>query len=433
MSRPTSGPQSSALAKAPPFRRLVSAKGAANAGNSTTTAEETDRQGSCGPAGIATAVGLSSRPAWPQGLQFVAVEEASVVYLKAKVLRQQRCEAEAAGSTLPVSSAAGTMSVINSVQAMPGKLPLPQAEAPDAVDAPAVAAALQAAPGGPEKGTDAAPEDRREVQDASDAPAVGAAAGNAHTAGASASQPNSTVALNNGASPSVLCWDMVGEDEDHLAHEHSREYLQYTHHGAKLWSTQSTAGSGATSGTTAANQECFPWVDDPTVRVALGLGLDPRELQLLGGPGSSGGNPNGAAKALRFLLAHPAPAPSSEGVGRRGSCSHLRLTKCILAKHRQKAGAADAGQGGSVQGQVAAIDALLAAMKRRLSAVHAALQVQGGGAVPVGEEQPGANSGAPATAAASSHAGLRYREEAQRAIALHMREAASAALALFSA
>lgn len=105
----------------------------------------------------------------------------------------------------------------------------------------------------------------------------------------------------------------------------------------------------------------------------------------------------------------------------------------MLAKHRQKAGAADAGQGGSVQGRVAAIDALLAAMKRRLSAVHAALQVQGGGAVPVGEEQPGANSGAPATAAASSHTGLRYGEEAQRAIALHMREAASAALALFSA
>lgn len=303
-----------------------------------------------------------------------------MVYLKAKVLRQQRCAAEAAGGTLSGSPAADTTAITNLCQAMPGKLPLPQAEAVDPVDVPLAAAAAQATLGGPEKGTDAAPTDRREVQRASEASAVGAAAGIAHTAGASASLPNSTVALRSNACPSVLCWDLVGEDEDHLAQENSREYLQYAHPAAKLWSTQSTAGSGATTGelpkafnarrravalntsgsagadaspgrappgrpcslaclashassqqrarycgpcpalnlpppvvpaaATAANQECFPWVDEPTVRAALGLGLDPRELPLLGGPGSSCGNPNGGA-AFAFVGVCWAPSRST--------------------------------------------------------------------------------------------------------------------------
>lgn len=145
-------------------------------------------------------------------------------------------------------------------------------------------------------------------------------------------------------------------------------------------------------------------------------------------------SPCAAIKALRLALAHPAPAPSSEGIARRGSGSHLRLTKCMLAKQRQKAGAA-AAQAGGVHSRVATIDALLAAMKRRLSAVHAAMQAEVREAAPAAEGQPAASSDdAPASAPASSRGRPTHREEqAQQAIALHMREAAAAALPLFRA
>lgn len=80
-----------------------------------------------------------------------------------------------------------------------------------------------------------------------------------------------------------------------------------------------------------------------------------------------------AVKALRFALAHPSAAASMEGVRAAGSGSHLRLTKSMLAKMRQKAGAGEGQDGGGVQGRVASIDALLLAMRRRLAVVQAAL------------------------------------------------------------
>lgn len=80
-----------------------------------------------------------------------------------------------------------------------------------------------------------------------------------------------------------------------------------------------------------------------------------------------------AVKALRFALAHPAAAPSLQGLPATGH--HLQATASMLAKRRAKAGAGVAAQS-EAQGsreRVQDIDALLAAMKRRLRAVQAAM------------------------------------------------------------
>ncbi|KAL4434179.1 hypothetical protein ABPG75_000620 [Micractinium tetrahymenae] len=396
------------------------------------------RRGSIATVGPAAVSGAAAKPARPQGLQFVAVEEASVVCMKAKALTQQRRAAAAAAAALPAVAAAGVAG------AAPGTLPPPYAEAPDAAaatEAPAAGAAECASAAAASGSTDAA---------GASADAANAVAGNVRAAsaadpaapsnstsdaGVEAPPPASTAPEQSAARPCFLDWDLAGEDDDELGLDDSVDYMSCTDSQGQLWSVQSTGGTAATAASTAADYEGFSWVEDPTVRAALGLGLDPLKLPLLGGPASRGGNPNAAIKALRFALAHPAPAPSSDGIAGGGSGSHLRLTKSTLAKQRQKAGAAAAAaQAGGVQGRVATIDVLLAAMKRRLAAVQAAMEAQPGEPSAAAEGQGGSASEAPAAAAPVSGAGHEYNvDRARRATALYLREAATAALPLLHA
>ncbi|PRW59444.1 hypothetical protein C2E21_2491 [Chlorella sorokiniana] len=115
--------------------------------------------------------------------------------------------------------------------------------------------------------------------------------------------------------------------------------------------------------------------DDPTLQLALALGLDPLLLPAAGGPGLPG-NPAAGIKALRFALAHPSSTPSLSASPAAGSNHHLAMTASVLAKQRRKAGEGAAAGCGSAEGgrdRVQQIDALLLAMKRRLRAVQAAM------------------------------------------------------------
>lgn len=147
--------------------------------------------------------------------------------------------------------------------------------------------------------------------------------------------------------------------------------------------------------------------EDPTVNLARALGLDPKRLggQGTGSPtagGSASGvraaahtsvhgvhgiqqvsptrstptpsTPCSAIKALRFALAHPSSTPSLSAGTASGGDHHLAMTASMLAKQRRKAGEGGQPSGGSAASQrVQQIDGLLAAMRRRLRAVQAAM------------------------------------------------------------
>lgn len=184
---------------------------------------------------------------------------------------------------------------------------------------------------------------------------------------------------------------------------------------------------------------------DPTVRLALALGLDPRRLPALGGHGTRGGTPAAGAlpcfgctgyeswcrrlpghvaapshhaltcapaalpspaaiKALRFALAHPAAAPSLMAGPATATGHHLQLTASCLAKQRRKAGVTAAAGGGKARVQT--IDALLGAMRHRLQAVQEAMA-------------------ADMAAAAAEQARQRQMEAAEAAVAAQARAASA--------
>lgn len=155
--------------------------------------------------------------------------------------------------------------------------------------------------------------------------------------------------------------------------------------------------------------------EDPTVRLALALGLNPADLPLLGGPGlrrsstPAAGAPScraagtccrcrpvhprdaaapapAAARTLRFALSRPAASPGLESAPAHGSGHHLQSTACLLAKQRSKSGAAQEGQSGVER--VRRIDDLLAAMRRRLAAVRAAMAQDRQEAQQQGQHEP---------------------------------------------
>lgn len=204
--------------------------------------------------GSVAADGVLARPARPQGRQFVGVEEASVVRLKAKAFTQQR-RASAGASAIPsASNAADVAAAAGASLAAPGELPPLHADAPDAADA------SDAVTGGAEKGADA-PAAFNSMDGARPAPAATntTAASAAATAAASGRDGSSgdvaavgafrlaaAIPHHTAACHSFLDWELAGE-ENALWVEDSGDCLPSTDPHARLWSTQSVVGTAAST------------------------------------------------------------------------------------------------------------------------------------------------------------------------------------------
>lgn len=170
-----------------------------------------------------------------------------MVSLKAKVLRQQHLATVAAATTSPALPAADAAAAADASHATPGQLPPPHAEAPDVSNALGAAAAIQAAPAGPKEGTGTAAAASDGAASVKDASAGNEASSSAAAAHGRASRQSSTVVQRSGPGPSFLGWDLAGEEED-LGSEDWGDCLPCSESQARLWSTQSTAGSVATAG-----------------------------------------------------------------------------------------------------------------------------------------------------------------------------------------
>ncbi|PSC75758.1 putative beta-D-xylosidase 7 [Micractinium conductrix] len=239
-------------------------------------------------AGGAQPGGASHRPSLAASLIYTSIEEASVVRLKAKALAQRRVSTPGSAST--GSAASGSRGSVSCSSAS-----LASTRPSSCLGGEA------SAPAG------AAPPPAAQQEPSAAGPAVAAAPEQLPTEASLQRLPP----LPLPAIPSVsfstpyLEWDTAGEGDESIDWE-----AACTYEPPNEWSAQSTAGSGATAGS--ATWEGGPGIEDPTVRAALALGLDPLRLSLFGGPGMRG-NPAAAVKALRFALAHPSAAASMEG------------------------------------------------------------------------------------------------------------------------
>ncbi|KAI3438884.1 hypothetical protein D9Q98_001299 [Chlorella vulgaris] len=192
------------------------------------------------------------------------------------------------------------------------------------------------------------------------------------------SAPSALVQLATTALPPlasrVLDWDPDEEADQQDWEDFGSDACSSLSSTGRQWHSHSVDGSHTAAGTDweRSGGKGVPDSDqlDPTVSMAVALGLDPLKLPLFGGAGGRAGTPGAAIKALRSALTRPTVSPCLEALLlRQASGSTLRRNSTAASKQLQAAGGSLEGQVGRVQ----TIDALLLAMTRRLGAVKEAM------------------------------------------------------------
>ncbi|GAB4816791.1 hypothetical protein N2152v2_003837 [Parachlorella kessleri] len=166
--------------------------------------------------------------------------------------------------------------------------------------------------------------------------------------------------------------------DDHTSNDDAGDGMDQATDPVAVWSESRLWDSG-TSGTDDGEPEQYG-LQDPTIRLALQLGLDPLRLALFGdlhsrdSPAAS--NPQSAVNTLKYALQH---RPTVSMGNAQGTGNHLRGTSSTEAKRRYKfslqvqlEGSEDEASSPEAKvGRLHSIDALLAAMKKRLDKVEA--------------------------------------------------------------
>ena len=281
---------------------------------------------------------LASRPALGRSFK-VSVEEVSAVTNKARALSRQ-------SNTATQPAAEGSDSLRGSTSAVPS---LPSSRR-GTINAAAVV--------GPEGGG-----------------AIPPALVAAEAAAILAARPSPTAALEvQRPAGRYVDWG-VKEESEHGAGGSSAPASNRQPWEAQKWSNESAWSAALTAADSVDAME-----GDPTMWMALQLGLDPQQLQMCGGlPPRRAGKPATTLNALRTELCRPSAAGamggSCEGVPSAGH--HLKLTWSMLAKQRRKAGEGEDPEAhpntlAAKMSRLQTIDKLMASIRRQLEAVAGA-------------------------------------------------------------